>query len=135
MKPTRSGGFTLLEILVVLTLVGLLLSLVAPNLQRLVGSVDRATRRDGLVADIAGLSYRAYSLGQSFELSAAQMSRVLTDGNPVLAVPSGWRVEVDSPITFGFNGWCNGGSLRLISPDQVVERITLQAPDCRLQRG
>lgn len=135
MRRDLARGFTLLEILVVLSLVGLLLSMVAPNLQQIVGSIDRATRRDALVADIAGLSYRAYVLGQGFELSQTEMSRVLADGNPVLAVPSGWRVRVEKTIRFAFNGWCSGGSVTLVSPDQVAERLQLRAPDCRVERG
>jgi len=115
--------------------IGLAAALVAPNLQKLVGSVERATRRDGLVADIAGLSYRAYSLGQGFELSDAGMGKLLRDGNPVLAVPSGWRVAVDQPIQFGFNGLCSGGRLTLVSPDDVREPVRLRAPDCRIERG
>ena len=131
----ESRGFTLLELLVVMAVVGLLAGLIAPNLQKLVGSVDRATRRDGLVADIAGLSYRAYSLGQGFELSEANFGQLLRDGNPVLAVPSGWRVAVEQPIRFGFNGLCNGGRLTLVSPDSVSEAVLLRAPDCRIDRG
>jgi prepilin-type N-terminal cleavage/methylation domain-containing protein len=128
-------GFTLLELMVVMAVVGLMAALVAPNLQRLVGSVDRSARRDGLVADIAGLSYRAYSLGESFELSDAGLGRLLHDGNPVLAVPGGWRVTVEQPIQFGFNGLCSGGRLTLRSPDGVVEAMSLRAPDCRIERG
>jgi general secretion pathway protein G len=129
------SGFTLLELLVVMTVVGLMAAMVAPSLEKLVGSIDRATRRDGLVADIAALSFRAYSLGQGFELSNQSQAKLLRDGNPVLAVPSGWRVELEKPIHFGFGGWCSGGRLRLISPDRVVEQLRLAAPDCRIERG
>lgn len=130
----KQGGFTLLELLVVMAIVSLLAALVAPGLQRVVGSMERAADRDGLVADIAGLSYRAYALGQSFELSNKGMQRLLSDGNPVLAVPSGWRVDVTTPIGFGFNGWCSGGELRLTSPDLAVETLRLTAPHCQLER-
>lgn len=132
--PPECRGFTLLELLVVMVIIGLVAALVAPNLERLVGSVDRATRRDGLLADISGLSYRAYALGQSFELSDAQLNRLLRDGNPVLVVPSGWQVAIASPIQFGFNGLCSGGQLSLRSPDGVSEALTLRAPDCRIER-
>lgn len=124
-------GFTLLELLVVMTVVGLVAAMVGPNLQAMVGSVDRATRRDGLVADIGNLGYRAFVLGQSFELSEPGMNQILSDGSPVLGVPSGWRVRVPQPIRFGFNGICSGGRVELVSPDRVVERLQLRAPDCR----
>lgn len=129
-----SRGFTLLELLVVLTVVGLVTALVAPNLGRLVGSMDRAVRRDGLVADIAALSFRAYSLGQGFELSQAGFNLPLRDGDPVLSVPSGWQVQVERPIRFGFNGLCSGGSLSVVSPDGVVEKFRLDPPACQIVR-
>ena len=131
----RRRGFTLLEVLVVLTLIGLLSALVMPNLQKLVGGVERATRRDGLVADIAGLSYRAFALGQGFELSNAQAGQLLVDGNPVLVPPAGWRVDVEAPVSYSFNGFCSGGRLKLISPDGSVEPMLLIAPVCRLSHA
>lgn len=132
---SRVRGFTLVELLVVLAVMGLALSMVAPSLERTVASVDRAARRDGLVADLAGLSYRAYALGQPFELSNESLSQVLADGNPVLGVPWGWRVEVERPIRFSFNGWCSGGAVKLVSLDGNVEQVQLVAPDCRLQKS
>jgi prepilin-type N-terminal cleavage/methylation domain-containing protein len=132
MSRPRTPGFTLLELLVVLAVVSLLLSLVAPNLVRLVGSVERATRRDAVVADLANLSYRAHALGQSFELASGSLGRVLADGNPVLALPAGWQAEVLAPVRFAFTGWCSGGTVLLRSPDRTVERVELRAPDCRI---
>ena len=125
-------GFTLLEILVVLTLIGLLSALVVPNLQKLTGGVERATRRDGLVADIAGLSYRAFALGQGFELSDAKLGQLLSDGNPLFVPPTGWRVEVEAPVIYNFNGFCSGGRIKLIAPDANVEQLVLEAPVCRV---
>ena len=124
-------GFTLLELLVVMAVVALIAGMVGPNLQRMVASMERATRRDGLVADIGSLGYRAFVLGQSFELSDRGVGRILRDGSPVLAVPAGWRVKVPQPIEFGFNGVCSGGRVDLVSPDDVVETLKLQAPNCR----
>ena len=130
----HASGFTLLELLVVMAVVGLLAGMIAPNLERLVGSIDRATRRDGLIADIAGLSFRAYALGQGFELKDDGLARLLRDGDPVLAVPNGWRVSVQPAIQFGFNGICSGGQVTLISPDGVREALQLRAPDCQIER-
>ena len=133
-RRVAAAGFTLLELLVVMAVIGLLAAVVTPNLQRLVGSFDRATRRDGLIADVAALSYRAYAIGQSFELADGGFAELLRDGNPVLAVPQGWRVEVVAPIRFGFNGRCSGGQVTLVAPDGARELLSLAAPACALRR-
>ena len=118
--------------LLVLALIGLISAMVAPNLQKLAGIVERATLRDGVLADIAGLNYRAYSLGQGFELSEASLGQTLSDGNPILLPPAGWRVQVESPIIFAFNGMCSGGLVTITSPGATVERLRLVAPVCHV---
>jgi len=135
-RPCRAqaAGFTLLELLVVMAVIGLLAAVVAPNLQRLVGGFDRATRRDGLVADITALSYRAYSIGQSFELVDGAYAQLLRDGNPILALPQGWRIDVGTPIRFDFSGRCSGGQIVIFAPDGAREVLVLVAPDCSVRR-
>ena len=131
----RQAGFTLLEVLVVLVLVGLLTALAVPNLQRLSQSVEAATRRDAVLADIGALGYRAYVIGQSFELGAATAATVLRDGNPVLFLPAGWRITSEGAVRYSFSGYCAGGSLNLQGPDGNNERLLLQPPLCRVQRN
>jgi prepilin-type N-terminal cleavage/methylation domain-containing protein len=129
--PTR--GFTLLELLVVLALIGFLTAMVAPNLQKLTGSVTYATQHDALVADIAGLSYRAFANGHGIFLNNDTLATVLSDGNPTLAVPEGWQVKIKQPIQYTFNGFCSGGMIQIISPGTVVENLFLEPPACRVR--
>lgn len=132
MRNSKVKGFTLLEVLVVLTVIGLMAMMVGPSLQRLSASVDRASSREGLIADIAGLSYRAFVLGQSFELDDDSLRYTLSDGNPLLSVPLGWQVRITSPISYSFNGFCSGGLVNLVGPDGQVETLKLVAPTCRV---
>jgi prepilin-type N-terminal cleavage/methylation domain-containing protein len=127
-----SRGFSLVELLVVLLVVGLISALVAPNLAAMLSGVQRFTLRDGVVSDLASLSFRAFALGQSFELSETKLGTPLRDGNPIVALPTGWRLRAETPILFSFNGTCSGGAVELIAPDGAVERLLLNAPDCRV---
>jgi prepilin-type N-terminal cleavage/methylation domain-containing protein len=126
-------GFTLIELLVVLALMGLITGLAAPNLEKLTGSVRRSTQHDALIADIAGLSYRAFANGHGLELSNESMSTIFSDGNPVLAIPEGWQVKLRKPIHFSFNGFCSGGVVDVVAPDEVDEQLILDPPTCRVR--
>lgn len=125
-------GFSLVELLVVMAVVGLISALVAPNLAAMLSGVQRYTLRDGVVSDLASLSFRAHALGQSFELNPDKLGTLLRDGNPVLVLPTGWRLRTETPIGFAFNGTCSGGAVELIAPDGAAERLQLNAPDCRV---
>lgn len=126
-------GYTLIELLVVLAMVGFLTAMVAPNLQRLTGSATYATQRDALLADIASLSYRAFANGHGMVLNNDSFATLQSDGNPLLAVPEGWRVSVTQPIQYTFNGFCSGGVIQITSPDAVTEKLFLDPPACRVR--
>ena len=128
-KPAR--GFTLLELLVVLALMALATSLVAPRLWGTLTSVAARNTRDGIAAQLDFLGYRAFALGVPVTLSADTAGRVLPDGEPVLALPAGWRLATERPIEFSLSGFCEGGSARLISPERHIWRVDFQPPACR----
>ena len=59
-------GFTLLELLVVLVLVGLVTALAVPNLERLRTAVTRTTERDYILDQFAGLGRQAMLKGRAY---------------------------------------------------------------------
>jgi prepilin-type N-terminal cleavage/methylation domain-containing protein len=131
-RDVMTRGFTLVELLVVMLVVGLVSALIVPNLGAMLSGVQRFTLRDGVVADLASLSFRAFALGQGFELSPGKLNTPLRDGNPILVLPPGWTLRAETSIKFSFNGSCTGGAVELIAPDGAVERLVLNAPDCRV---
>ena len=58
-RARSASGFTLLELLVVLVLVGLVTTLALPNLERLRGAVASKTERDHILDQFAGLGREA----------------------------------------------------------------------------
>lgn len=128
-RPTsnkRPDGFTLLEILVVLTIVGLLAGVALPQLQRMATSVELGNQRTNIKLAIEGLGYQAYVTGKAFTLGNAATDQALQ-------IPAGWQVQTLQPIRYAINGVCSGGTVSLIDPEHVRETFLLKPPQCRLE--
>lgn len=128
----RVRGFTLIELLVVLAIIGLMAGLVVPSFSSLADRTLASVQRQEAIAELSGLSYRTYRLGSVFELSATSPDDHLPDGTPAVLLPTGWHIDLKSPIVISDTGICNGGELWLIAPDGVREHLQMQAPTCKV---
>lgn len=128
----RNAGFTLLELLVVLVIIGLLAGYVAPSFSRLADRTSHSVSRNAVLAEFDGLAYRVYLDGRPFKLTAETAAQPLQDGRPALALPEGWKIELSAPVEFSPSGVCAGGEAWLSDPDGARERLTLVPPACHL---
>ena len=133
-KPSTPNGFTLIEILVVMVVIGLLAGVALPRLYDLARRFEIAAQKDAMLLAIGNLSYRAYQTGQALQLGAPANSP-LADSSAATAAPltvaPGWRLEVPKTIHYSFNGICSGGTLTLQDPDAYRAQYTLAPPLCR----
>lgn len=122
-----SKGFTLLELLIVMALLGLLTALALPNLINTYQSLQAAYSRDEALSQLSGLGYRAFLARQGFELSGYPPAAPL----PVpLELPAGWTLRAAPPVRFQANGACSGGQVELRYQERGFQ-VRLEAPYCQ----
>lgn len=140
-------GFTLLEVLVVLVIIGLGLAVAGPRLTTAYASISFAMERESFEQALADLPYQAYSTRRDLVLGEIKSPdpgarslrqepskfELWTGLEQVkLEIPADWRVEVREPIIYRASGYCGGGRLTVTVGD-YSERFVLLPPLCRPQ--
>lgn len=120
-----SGGFTLLEMIVVLAIMGLATAMVAPSMVRGIDSWRRQAVMDSLLDQIRALPGDARSRGRSIEISEASLA---SEAAP-LRVPAEWRLRTSRPWRVNGNGVCEGGTLQ-VGNDDGSRTVRVTGPFC-----
>lgn len=136
-------GYTLMEIIIVLALLGFMAGLALPRLERLYTSMQQSMQRSEALRCIADLGYQAWSQQQPLTLSRypavidggserAQLelaSSNLDLTEEIFPLPENWSVEAESPILYQRNGVCSGGTI-IVRYYELESKYTLSAPFC-----
>ncbi len=109
--PSKSKGFTLLEIMVVIVILGVLASIVAPNV---LGNKDKADKQKA-VSDIVALesALDMYKLDNNFYPTNEQGLNALVKRPSGFPEPKGWR---------------DNGYIRRLPTDPWGNQYLMQAP-------
>lgn len=121
----RTAGFTLLEMIVVLAILGLASALVAPSAVRGIDSWRRQAQMDALLDQIRALPGDARAQGVAIAIDDAALSGeappLRVEGDWTLSVPDAWSVHP--------NGTCEGGKV-VIGNALGSRTIAVGAPFC-----
>lgn len=122
------GGFTLLEVLVVLVIISMAVAVIGPRLQRTYDAVVASGERRDIVRQLERLPLLARAQGG---LDIGPGSDRL---NEMLDLPEGWRIYPERPFRIEASGACREGRVLLRrdgSPE--VEQARMREPDCRVE--
>ena len=106
----RAAGFTLLELLVVMSLLALLAGLVGPAALRTVDNARERSQMAAIRAALAALPVRAFQQGRPITVDAATLRKLTSD------LPAQWELEAIDAIGYAANGVTTGGVVRLRRP-------------------
>ncbi|WP_334021627.1 prepilin-type N-terminal cleavage/methylation domain-containing protein [Alteromonas sp. S015] len=125
-----SKGYTLLELLVVLVLMGLLMGIATPKVMQLYQSVQFSLERDDILFQLENLSFNVYKSGQPFELH----SLANDEEQSLITLPQGWVLDPaqTTEITYSSLGFCMGGEARFVKENREL-LLTLTPPSCTVQ--
>ncbi len=148
-------GFTLLEMLVVMVLMGLVTTLALPAMQRWHDAVQHKAQAAEIIDTLRAAGFNAGANrrdivvdGSSFQPAGTAASaasaptsqaddttKAATDatGRLALALPAGWQAERVDDIRFLANGLCRPGSLLLRTDRGDAVRVEVRGPLCGVE--
>ncbi len=129
------AGFSLLEILIVLAIMGVMMSLIAP---RMVSSIESArfSRTVNLAAQQVS-QLRAQAILEKRPIIFAPSGGDVVNVNALtlthLELPEGWQAFGDN-IAIASTGLCEGGRVTFVNQNGQSAAFNFEAPHCRAER-
>lgn len=118
-------GFTLLELLIVLALLGLTAAVVVPGLARTYDAIVRSGERADAIRALEGLPLGVRATGRELVLAPAD-TRALADAAPM---PEGWTVRLAEPLRIERTGVCHPARV-VVTGRESKETWRILSPTC-----
>lgn len=124
-KGKSSSGYTLLEAMVVISLIGLLAGLVLPRLSTLYDGVKWSGEKNEVLRQVTQLGYIAYTRNRNLLLTRYPVPQGM---EPVpLDLPQGWEIAADKPVRYNAKGVCFGGVIHMKYKERTLT-VVLEPP-------
>lgn len=121
----KSRGFTLLELVVVLTIMGLAAAMAAPSLFRAIDSWRARDVLDRVGGQINGLPAQARISGRAVMLGGKEAALPFE-------LPPDWTASLPTPWSVRGNGYCEGGDVVLRHGEREWT-LRATAPFCEVE--
>jgi prepilin-type N-terminal cleavage/methylation domain-containing protein len=137
-----SAGFTLIEMLVVMVLLGMIAGLALPAMQRWHDAVQSKAKAASLVDSVRAASFAAGAQrrvlrlsGESFDRTEASAGepRLRVDGDLLrLHLPAGWTLRRSGDIAFLASGLCQAGEAVFDTDRGIALVLRIGGPVCTI---
>lgn len=121
----RDRGFTLLELLIVLALIGLVAAVVVPGLARTYDAIVGSGERADVVRALEGVPLQVRASGEPLAIEPSDTVAFAA----LLALPEGWSAVLEAPLRVERSGLCHASKVR-VTGRGVTETWQLTSPSC-----
>lgn len=113
-------GFSLMEMMAVLVLIGLISSVVVPNFNKWFESTEDQVSAAKILTEVQNLLIRAALLEQDFLLNEESYKESLADKRPALILPDGWKISDNQFLNVWRSGLCEDSILSFEKKDKII---------------